>query len=77
MPWSLSDAEQERRQGRPATDFQMSWMTVRMFATTFATLAPWISSQAEDGLSRPEAIRRLINLGLTLVAKSDDPGCNG
>jgi hypothetical protein len=37
---------------------------VRLLKTPLAALDDWIARQQEPGLSRPEAIRRLIEIGL-------------
>jgi hypothetical protein len=36
-------------------------------------LDAWISKQKESGLTRPEAIRRLVELGLTIKMKAKQP----
>jgi hypothetical protein len=42
---------------------------VRMLDDRIATLDVWIVSQKEPGLSRPEAIRRLVEIGLKAKSK--------
>jgi hypothetical protein len=37
---------------------------VRLEPEQIDTLDDWIAKQDQDGLSRPEAIRRLVELGL-------------
>jgi hypothetical protein len=39
-------------------------VVVRMQPAPLAVLDGWIKKQNDDGLSRPEAIRRLVELGL-------------
>ena len=41
-------------------------MGVRMLDRPLAALDAWIAKQKEPELSRPEAIRRLVELGLTV-----------
>ena len=45
---------------------------VRMLDDRIATVDAWIAMQ-EDELSRPEAIRRLVELGLTVKSKPARP----
>lgn len=42
---------------------------VRMLDQPLAALDAWIARQREGGLSRPEAIRRLVEIGLKAKAK--------
>jgi hypothetical protein len=42
---------------------------VRMLDDRIWALDSWIARQNEPGLSRPEAIRRLVELGLKAKAK--------
>jgi hypothetical protein len=42
---------------------------VRMLDDRIATLDAWIARQKEPDLSRPEAIRRLVELGLKAKSK--------
>jgi hypothetical protein len=52
------------RRGRPGTT-----IGVRMLDDRIAVLDAWIKKQNEADLSRPEAIRRLVELGLKAKAK--------
>lgn len=44
-----------------------------MLDDRIAALDAWISAQKEPDLTRPEAIRRLVELGLTVKPKSANP----
>ena len=54
----------KKRRGRPVTTGMGTLIGVRLLDDPLATLDAWISRQKEPGLSRPEAIRRLVELGL-------------
>jgi len=56
-----------KSRGRPPTGAESVHLRVLPEQRTAVDL--WISRQKEAGLSRPEAIRRLINLGLTVKQK--------
>ena len=47
---------------------------VRLLDTPLAALDTWILKQKEPDLSRPEAIRRLVELGLTVKTKAKPTG---
>ena len=47
---------------------------VRMLDDRIAALDAWIAKQSEPDLSRPEAIRRLVELGLTVKTKGRPVG---
>ena len=46
---------------------------VRMLDDRIAVLDAWIKKQNEHDLSRPEAIRRLVELGLSVKTKAKQP----
>ena len=53
-----------KRRGRPVTTGTGTTIGVRMLDDGIAVLDAWIKKQNELDLSRPEAIRRLVELGL-------------
>ena len=53
-----------KRKGRPVTTGTGTTIGVRMLDAPLAALDFWIDKQKEPDLSRPEAIRRLVELGL-------------
>jgi hypothetical protein len=57
------------RRGRPVTTGTGTTIGVRMLDDRIAALDTWIAKQKEPELSRPEAIRRLVELGLTVRTK--------
>ena len=59
----------KKRRGRPVTTGMGTLIGVRLLDDPLATLDAWISRQKEPGLSRPEAIRRLVELGLKAKGK--------
>jgi hypothetical protein len=54
------------KRGRPITTGTGTIVGVRMLDRPLAALDAWIANQKEADLSRPEAIRRLVELGLTV-----------
>ena len=52
------------KRGRPVTTGTGTIVGVRMLDRPLAELDAWIAKQKEPDLSRPEAIRRLVELGL-------------
>src|ERR1700692_1212521 len=68
-----------KRRGRPVTTGTGMTIGVRMLDDRIATLDAWIARQKEPDLSRPEAIRRLVEIGLGSVKvaraqkRSDSP----
>jgi hypothetical protein len=52
------------KRGRPVTTGTGTIVGVRMLDAPLAALDAWISKQKETDLSRPEAIRRLVELGM-------------
>jgi len=63
-----------KRKGRPVTTGTGTTIGVRMLDAPLAALDSWIDKQKEPDLSRPEAIRRLVVLGLTVKAKARSTG---
>jgi len=53
-----------KKRGRPITTGKGTLIGVRMLDEPLAILDAWISKQKEPELTRPEAIRRLVGLGL-------------
>jgi len=58
-----------KRKGRPVTTGTGTTIGVRMLDALLAALDSWIDKQKESDLSRPEAIRRLVEIAL----KSETP----
>jgi hypothetical protein len=54
----------KKRRGRPVTTGKGTLVGVRLLDAPLAALDDWISDQKEPDLSRPEAIRRLVEIGL-------------
>jgi hypothetical protein len=54
----------KRRRGRPVTTGKGTLIGVRLLDEPLGALDVWIAKQKEPDLSRPEAIRRLVELGL-------------
>lgn len=54
----------KKRRGRPVTTGKGTLIGVRLLDPPLAELDDWINRQKEPDLSRPEAIRRLVELGL-------------
>ena len=57
------------KRGRPVTTGTGTIVGVRMLDRPLAALDTWIAKQKEPELSRPEAIRRLVELGLKVKGK--------
>src|SRR5271155_709634 len=57
----------KRGRGRPSTGGRRDGVLVRLEPDQFDALDNWIAKQG-DQLTRPEAIRRLVELGLTVGA---------
>jgi hypothetical protein len=57
------------KRGRPVTTGTGTIVGVRMLDSPLAAVDAWIAKQKEPDLSRPEAIRRLVELGLTVKTK--------
>jgi hypothetical protein len=75
----------KKKRGRPVTTGKGTLIGVRLLDDPLTTLDAWIARQKEPDLSRPEAIRRLVELGLKVkkwaawskvlptIAKQADP----
>jgi hypothetical protein len=63
---SISNIEKKRGRGRPATD--ATPILVRLQPDRLKALDAWATKQ-DDEPSRPEAIRRLVELGLKVKPK--------
>jgi hypothetical protein len=63
MSRSIKDIPKKRR-GRPSTGGRREGVLVRLEPEQFEALDAWIMKQAEP-LTRPEAIRQLVELGLS------------
>jgi hypothetical protein len=61
---SISDSRKKR--GRPKTTGEGQLVGVRILPDLLAQLDAWIAARSHPKPSRPEAIRRLVELGLTL-----------
>jgi hypothetical protein len=57
------------KRGRPVTTGTGTVVGVRMLDRPLAAVDAWIAKQKDPDLSRPEAIRRLVELGLKAKAK--------
>jgi hypothetical protein len=53
----------KKRRGRPVTTGKGTLIGVRLLDAPLASLDEWIAAQG-DGPTRPEAIRRLVEIGL-------------
>jgi hypothetical protein len=60
----------KKRRGRPVTTGKGTLIGVRLQDDPLSTLDAWIAKQKEPGLSRPEAIRRLVERSLTVKTRS-------
>lgn len=71
MTKSIRDSKKSKpKMGRPKTTGSGEAQIVRMHKPQIAAIDAWISTQGEE-MSRPEAIRRLVGLGLAKFAKAD------
>jgi hypothetical protein len=59
----------KKRRGRPVTTGKGTLIGVRLLDEPLAELDAWIARQEQPDLSRPEAIRRLVELGLKAKGK--------
>jgi hypothetical protein len=71
MAKSIRDIPKKRR-GRPATGGRRDGILVRLGPEQFAILDAWIRHN-DPGLSRPEAVRRLVEIGLKAKGKPKQP----
>ena len=60
----------KKKRGRPVTTGKGTLIGVRLLDDPLSRLDAWIDKQDEADLSRPEAIRRLFEIGLKAKAKS-------
>jgi hypothetical protein len=58
----------KKKRGRPVTTGKGTLIGVRILDDPLAALEGWIEKQQEPDLTRPEAIRRLVELGLKAKA---------
>lgn len=58
----------KKRRGRPVTTGKGTLIGVRLLDEPLSALDEWIEKQADEP-SRPEAIRRLVELGLKAKGK--------
>jgi hypothetical protein len=63
MAKSIRDIPKKRR-GRPSTGGRREGILVRLESDQFDALDNWIAKQKQPFPSRPEAIRRLVEIGL-------------
>jgi hypothetical protein len=56
-----------KSRGRPSTGAES--VHLRVLPDQSAAIGVWMAKQKEPGLTRPEAIRRLVELGLKVKAK--------
>jgi hypothetical protein len=68
MAKSIKDIPKKKR-GRPSTGGRRAGILVRLETDQFDALDAWIEKQKVPDLSRPEAIRRLVELGLKAKQK--------
>ena len=54
----------KKSRGRPVTTGKGTLIGVRLLDDPLSTLDAWIAKQRDPDLTRPEAIRRLVELGL-------------
>jgi len=59
----------KKRRGRPVTTGKGTLIGVRLLDDPLASLDAWIAKHKERDLTRPEAIRRLVELGLKAKGK--------
>jgi hypothetical protein len=65
----------KKRRGRPITTGKGTLIGVRLLDDPLSALDAWIEKQKDPDLSRPEAIRRLVESGLANET-SASPGSN-
>jgi hypothetical protein len=70
MAKSIRDSKKSKaKMGRPKTTGPGEPQVVRMHAKQIAEIDAWREDQEKDEMSRPEAIRRLVELGLKAKGK--------
>ena len=57
------------KRGRPVTTGTGTTIGVRMLDDRIEAVDAWIAEQGEPDISRPEAVRRLVELGLKAKSK--------
>jgi hypothetical protein len=71
--WAMKNRNTKKRQkrrGRPPTGKALGMFPLRLSEETLAAVDAWIRDQGE-GMSRSEALRRLIDIGLEQERKGD------
>jgi hypothetical protein len=63
----------KKGRGRPVTTGKGTLIGVRLLDGPLSVLDVWIAKQNEPDLTRPEAIRRLVEIGLATKAKPRQP----
>lgn len=63
-----NNSDIKKSRGRPATG-QGTLLGVRLQPDQLAAIDAWTEKQRGEGMTRPEAIRRLIDLGLKAKTK--------
>jgi hypothetical protein len=63
----------KKKRGRPVTTGKGMLIGVRILDDPLAALDGWIEKQKEPELTRPEAIRRLVELGLSVKTNAKQP----
>ena len=58
----------KKKRGRPISTGKGTLIGVRLLDGPLSALDTWIEKQEDPDLSRPEAIRRLVETGLTMKA---------
>jgi hypothetical protein len=59
----------KRPRGRPRTTGLGTGILVRLHDARLSSVDGWIAKQKEPDLTRPEAIRRLVDIGLKVKGK--------
>lgn len=63
----------KKRRGRPVTTGKGTLIGVRLLDAPLATLDAWIVKHGEPDLTRPEAMRRLVEIGLSKSPPNERP----
>jgi hypothetical protein len=63
----------KKGRGRPVTTGKGTLIGVRLLDGPLSVLDAWMAKQNEPDLTRPEAIRRLVEIGLATKAKPRQP----
>jgi len=67
MKSTIIGTTKKRGRGRPPTTGIGTSINVRLHADGLGRLDAWIAKQGDPGLSRPEAIRRVLDQALPLA----------